>query len=96
MDDGPYYVYILRCSDGSYYVGSTHDLDERLTRHNDGRAATYTAIRRPVTLIYFEEHPDQLTAMRREKQLKGWSHQKRDALVHGDIQRLLLSKRRSS
>jgi putative endonuclease len=53
-------------------------------------------MRRPVTLIYAEEHPDQLTAIRREKQLKGWSHQKRDALVHGDMATLRqLSKSRT-
>lgn len=89
-----YYVYILLCSDGTYYVGSTHDLNARVIRHNEGRAAAYTAIRRPVTLIYSEAHPDQLAAMYREKQLKGWSHQKRDALVRGDMATLkLLSKR---
>ena len=92
----PFFVYILCCNDGSYYVGSTHDLDERLARHNDGRAANYTAIRRPVTLTYSEEHPDQLAAMRCEKQLKGWSHQKREALVSGNIAQLKqLSKRRT-
>lgn len=72
-----------------------HDLDERLARHNDGRAATYTAIRRPGTLIYVEEHPDQVTAMRREKRVKGWSHQKHDALLNGDLANLKrLNKRR--
>ncbi|HEY3376051.1 MAG TPA: GIY-YIG nuclease family protein [Armatimonadota bacterium] len=96
MSDVPYYVYIVRCNDGTYYVGSAHHVAERLSRHNAGRAATYTAMRRPVTLIYAEEHPDQLTAIRREKQLKGWSHQKRDALVHGDMATLRqLSKSRT-
>ncbi|HEX2948348.1 MAG TPA: GIY-YIG nuclease family protein [Armatimonadota bacterium] len=91
-----YYVYILLCNDGTYYVGSTHDVEARVARHNEGRAATYTALRRPVTLAYTEVHPDQLTAMRRERQLKGWSHQKRDALINGDLERLKqLSKQRS-
>ena len=94
--DGPYYVYILRCYDGSYYVGFTNNVDARVIKHNQGHAATYTTIRRPVTLAYAEEHPDQLTAMRRERQLKGWSHEKRQALIHGDAQLLKqLSKRRS-
>jgi putative endonuclease len=93
---GPYYVYILRCADGSFYVGSTHDVAARIARHNEGRAATYTAIRRPVALVYTEAFSDQLSAMRRERQLKGWSHQKREALINGDATRLhQLSKRRT-
>lgn len=80
-----YYVYILLCNDGTYYVGSTHDVEARVARHNEGRAATYTALRRPVMLIYSEEHPDQLAAMRRGKWLEGWGHQKRDALINGDL-----------
>ncbi len=90
-----HYVYILLCSDGTYYVGSTQELEARVKLHNQGKAAAYTAHRRPVTLVYSEEHPDQLAAMRRERQLKGWSHQKRDALVCGDLSLLHeLSKRR--
>lgn len=93
--DGFCYVYILLCRDGSHYVGSTQDVGERVTAHNAGRGATYTAERRPVTLVYAEKHPDQLCAMRRERQLKGWSHQKRDALIEGDRAKLKqLSKRR--
>ncbi|MDR3708997.1 MAG: GIY-YIG nuclease family protein [Capsulimonadaceae bacterium] len=92
----PYSVYILRCRDGTYYVGSTRDVAERLARHNEGRAATYTAIRRPVVLVYSEDHSDQLAAIRRERQLKGWSHAKRDALVRGDYEKLKeLSRRRT-
>lgn len=83
-----YCVCILLHSDRTCYVGSTHDLDERLTRHNEGRAASYTAIRRPVTLVYHEEHPDEISAIRRERQLKSWSHQKREAPVNVDIARL--------
>jgi putative endonuclease len=95
--DGPYLVYILRCHDGTYYVGSTNDLADRLERHNSGRGAAYTALHRPVTLVYTEEHPDQAAAMRRERQLKGWSHEKRDALIAGDVVRLHeLSKRRGA
>ena len=93
---GPFFVYILRCADGTYYVGSTNDVPARVASHNAGDAATYTRARRPVTLVYSEAHPDQLTAIRRERQLKGWSHQKRDALVQGDVEKLKqLSKRRS-
>jgi predicted GIY-YIG superfamily endonuclease len=68
-----FHVYLLRCSDGSLYVGSTDDLALRLHRHNDGRAATFTAWRRPVTLAYSEQHPSRAAARRREAQLKGWT-----------------------
>ncbi len=53
------FVYILLCNDSSYYVCSTSNVDDRLERHNAGRAATYTAIRQPVTQAYSEEHPEQ-------------------------------------
>jgi predicted GIY-YIG superfamily endonuclease len=66
----PYSVYILRCADGTLYVGSTSDLTERERRHNEGRGATYTASRTPVQLVYSEEHPSRLAAQRREAQLK--------------------------
>lgn len=92
----PYHLYILLCNDGTYYIGSTRNVDARVMRHNEGRASNYTAIRRPLTLAYTEAYPDQSAAMRREQQLKGWSHQKRQALVDGDLERLKqLSKRRS-
>ena len=55
--------------DGSYYVGSTQDLDARLKRHNQGRSK-YTKARRPWELIYYEEYPNRLTATKREKKVK--------------------------
>lgn len=90
------YVYILKCTDGSYYVGSTSDVDARVKEHNDGKlGACYTFLRRPVTLAYTESYATLFEAMRRERQLKGWSHAKKAALVTGDIVTLkALSKRR--
>jgi putative endonuclease len=65
-----YFVYILRSQkDGSYYVGSTQDIEERLLRHNQGRS-NYTKHKRPWQLVYCEEHPDRSSAMRRENQIK--------------------------
>jgi putative endonuclease len=88
LDDGivvtVHEVYILRCADGSLYVGSTDDLARRLRRHNEGRAATFTAERRPVTLAYSEQHPSRVTARRREAQLKRWTTAKKEALIAGD------------
>ncbi|MCD4716062.1 MAG: GIY-YIG nuclease family protein [Desulfobacterales bacterium] len=66
----PYFVYILQSlKDGSYYVGSTQDLDSRLERHNQGRSQ-YTKPKRPWRLAYFEEHPDRSSAVKRENQIK--------------------------
>ena len=91
-----YYVYILHCADGSYYVGSTSDVDARVKEHNEGKlGACYTFLRRPVTLAYAESFSTQLEAMRRERQLKGWSHAKKAALITSDQAALRsLSKRR--
>jgi predicted GIY-YIG superfamily endonuclease len=90
----PYYVYILRCADDSYYVGSAQDLDSRVKTHNDGRGAAYTFKHRPVHLVYSEPFDSETHAVTREQQLKHWSHGKKQALVDGNIQRLKhLSKR---
>jgi len=89
------YVYILRCSDGTLYTGHTNDLDSRLKAHNDGIAAKYTACRRPVELIYSESAETGIAAGQRERQLKRWSAEKKEALVVGDLPRLKsLSARR--
>ena len=77
--DQSYYLYILRCSDGSYYVGTTNDLEQRLLAHTEGRAATYTAGRRPVLLVYSENHESVEAARARERQIKGWTRSKKDA-----------------
>ena len=91
-----YFVDILRCSDGSYYVGHAQDVEERLGLHNDGRAAAWTAARRPVQLLYVEPTRDRQDAIRRERELKGWSRAKKDALIAGDRFRLkTLSRCRS-
>jgi predicted GIY-YIG superfamily endonuclease len=91
----PYYVYILRCSDGSFYVGSSQDVEQRIKAHNDGKATHYTRSRRPVILVYSEKWESKITAIRRERQIKKWSRSKKEALVSGDRERLKkLSKSR--
>lgn len=80
------FVYMLRCSDGSYYVGSARgsSLDKRLSEHEAGAHPGYTSRRRPVTLVYaehFERITDAITA---ERRIKGWSRAKKEALIRGD------------
>ncbi len=75
------YVYILCCSDGSYYVGSTRDLDQRLWQHNAGKGAEYTMRRLPVTLVFSEEFERVDEAYAMEKRIQGWSRKKREALI---------------
>lgn len=83
----PYRVYILLCSDGSYYTGSTSDLDKRLWQHQEGLIpGSYTFSRRPVKLLWFsEETPRYSDALAFEHQIKGWSRSKKEALMHGDF-----------
>ncbi len=90
-----FFVYILRCADGAYYVGSTSDVDARIEAHNAGRGPSFTASRRPVTLAYSEPFDSMAPARRREVQVKKWSRAKKDALIAGDAKQLhALSRRR--
>jgi len=79
-----FYVYILRCVDGSYYVGHTDDLESRLAAHQSGEIKGYTYPRRPVQLVFHEEFPSREDAFLRERQVKGWSRRKKEALVRED------------
>ncbi len=89
-------VYILGCGDGSFYVGWTQNLDDRVRIHNEGRGATYTLKRRPVRLVYSEVFRSEAEATQRERQLKRWSVAKKESLIMGNIKKLKrLSKPRS-
>lgn len=79
-----YSVYILRCCDGSYYVGITDDPQARVALHNAGRGPRYTALRRPVELVYAEPFGDMHQGRRRELQIKKWSRAKKEALIADD------------
>lgn len=87
------YMYILRCSDHSLYVGSTRNLEARIKKHNKGKGANYTRKRLPVKLIYYETFHRIDFAFNREKQIQRWSRAKKEALVKSDIEKLVrLSK----
>ena len=76
------YMYILRCSNGQYYVGSTHDLDKRLAEHQSGEGALFTKKHLPVRLVYYEEFQQIVDAFQREHQIKGWNRKKKEALIN--------------
>lgn len=78
------FTYILRCADGTLYVGHTEDLASREQTHNEGKGAQYTSARRPVRMVYAEEHSSAANATARERQLKCWSRKKKEALILGD------------
>ncbi len=82
------YMYILRCADGSYYTGSTWNIEKRLWEHQQGLGARHTAKRLPVELFYFEEYSRIDEAFFREKQIQGWSRKKKEALMARDFDRL--------
>lgn len=75
------WMYILKCSDGSYYTGSTRDLEGRLYEHQNGLGAKFTKKRRPVELVYCEEFESIDDAFYREKQVQGWNRAKKEALI---------------
>ena len=77
-------MYILECADGTYYVGSTRNLEGRLWQHQHGEGAAYTKRRLPVKLVYSEDYDCVRDAYVREKQVQGWSRAKREALMRGD------------
>jgi len=77
------WLYILECSDGSFYVGSTIDLERRFLQHQFGEGAVYTRTRRPVKLVFSQEFQHIDEAFAREKQVQGWSRAKRKALIEG-------------
>lgn len=90
------FTYILRCADDTLYVGHTEDLASRERTHNDGKGAKYTAARRPVRVVYAEEHDSVESAIAREHQLKRWTTKKKEALIRGDHAALRSLSRRST
>jgi predicted GIY-YIG superfamily endonuclease len=81
------FVYMLRCRDGSYYVGSTRaTLEQRMAEHNGGRFGGYTSTRRPVELVWHQEFQRITDAIACERQLKGWTRAKKEAVIGADWQ----------
>lgn len=85
-----YWVYILRCSDNSYYTGSTSNLDQRLIEHQYKKYDGYTSSRLQVVLVFSEEFSDAKLAVSFEKQIKGWSKKRKEALIARRIEMLHL------
>lgn len=81
--EAPWFLYILRCKDGSFYTGVSNDVERRLKAHQDGKASRYTRTRRPVALIYSEECGSRSLALARECAVKSLSRDAKDALVAG-------------
>ena len=77
------FMYILKCSNGNFYTGSTKDLELRLKQHQSGEGANYTKNHLPVKLVYFEEYARIDEAFNREKQVQGWGRKKKQALIDG-------------
>ncbi|MFZ5881377.1 MAG: GIY-YIG nuclease family protein [Chloroflexota bacterium] len=95
----PYRVYILECSDGTYYTGSAVDVEQRLWQHQQGVSRTaYTYTRRPVKLVWCSEEVERFSeALQYERQIKGWSRAKKQALIandYGKIHEIVTEERR--
>jgi putative endonuclease len=85
-----YYVYILECLDKSYYTGITSDLEKRILEHKNGLSEKcYTYSRRPIRLKFVAEFQDVNDAIAREKQIKGWSRRKKQALIENNFSELV-------
>ncbi|MDC9721964.1 MAG: GIY-YIG nuclease family protein [Urechidicola sp.] len=83
------YVYILKCSDDTYYTGVTSDLTKRIESHNNGLyKGSYTSTRRPLELVFYAEFTDINMAIEKEKQIKKWSRAKKEALINDDYDTL--------
>ena len=81
--------YIVKCRDGHYYTGSTREsLERRVAEHNDGIYGGYTKSRRPVELVYSQKFERVTDAIAAERQIKGWSRAKKEALIRGDMEEL--------
>lgn len=82
-----FWVYILKCVDGSYYTGHTDNLDQRISQHHHRAFPTcYTANKLPVVLVFSQEFPTREAALASEQQIKGWSRKKKEAMMKGDWQ----------
>jgi putative endonuclease len=84
-----YYVYVLKCSDNSYYTGVTNNLEKRFSEHEEGHnPKSYTFSRRPLGLMFFETFNNPTDAIAFEKKVKGWSRKKKEALIERNWDKL--------
>jgi putative endonuclease len=84
-----YFVYILKCSDDSYYTEVTNNLDRRIVEHQTGIIKGYTSSRLPIRLVYLNKLFDINQAIKVEKQIKGWNRKKKEALIEGNFDLLV-------
>jgi predicted GIY-YIG superfamily endonuclease len=91
-----FFVYILQCSDGTFYTGHTDDLDKRLYEHQINAHSCYTSTRLPVNLIYYEIFNSRDEAIIAEQQIKGWSRAKKQALINGNFKQVKFLAKRPS
>lgn len=84
-----YFVYILKCSDDSYYTGVTNNLEKRINEHQSGIIKGYTSNRLPIRSLFSERFSDINQAIKFEKQIKGWSRKKKEALINRDYDLLV-------
>jgi tRNA/rRNA methyltransferase len=89
-----FYTYMLLCTDRSYYVGHTEDLEARVGAHQSGLLPGYTQKRRPVQLVWYQEFAERDQAFAAERQIKGWSRAKKEALIRGDWDAVQLLSRK--
>ena len=92
----PFFMYILRCADDSYYVGHTDDLETRMAQHRSGLGARHTRRRLPVSLVWHQEFETRVEALEMERRVKGWRRAKKEALIEGRIGDLRPLSRRGS
>jgi predicted GIY-YIG superfamily endonuclease len=90
-----FYVYILKCNDGSYYAGHTDNIEARISQHKQGLIKNcYTITRLPITVVFVQTFANRNEAFHAERKIKGWTRQKKEALIKGDWERVsLLSKK---
>lgn len=84
----PASIYILECSNGKYYTGSTINLEKRLKEHQEGLGANFTKKHLPVKLVFHEQFQNIKEAFEKEKQVQGWSRKKKEALINGEFELL--------
>ena len=85
----PFWVYILKCADGSYYTGHTDNLERRIGQRHIGEVPNcYTFKRRPLAVVWSQEFPSRIEALESEMQVKRWTRAKKEALIEGDWQKI--------
>jgi putative endonuclease len=94
-----FWTYMLRCADDSYYIGHTDNLETRLFQHQSSELGGYTSSRLPIRLVFSQAHATREEALAAERQIKGWSRKKKEAMIRGDwaeVSRLARSRKTSS